>query len=234
MEDAVKNQQNKHMPSLFKLRQDPLIQDRVQQQIQELNQLVNSGDSKIKSQRGGVDVFVKHRVKWPHKYVLSSSNKERVSYDQLSVVQWVAGFCRTMKEEKNSKMIEHMLDYLVSLLDDAQDFSWGAAKASHAVLLCRMEQGEINDYSCTDKIDRIRRANAQRHGSPKKSVFDKKISQKPAKVMPCNFFNQNSCSFGKTHETRGVFYRHVCSYCFGTLGKNFGHSELDCRNKNKN
>ena len=40
------------MPSLFELRQDPLIQDRVQQCIQELNQLVNTGDSKIKSQRG--------------------------------------------------------------------------------------------------------------------------------------------------------------------------------------
>ena len=74
------------MPSLFELRQDPLIQEKVQQRIQELNQLMNTGDSKIKSQRGGVDVFVKHRVRWPHEYVLSGSNKERVSYDQLSVV----------------------------------------------------------------------------------------------------------------------------------------------------
>ena len=88
----------------------------------------------------------------------------------------MAGFCRTMKEEQNSKMREYMFDYLVSLLDDAQDFSWGAAKASHAVLLCRMEQGEISDYSCMDKIDRIRRANAQRHGSPKNlSVTQKSI-----------------------------------------------------------
>ena len=131
------------MPTLFELRQDPLIQDKVQQHIQELNQLVNTGDSKIKSQMGGVDVFVKHRVRWPHEYILSGSNKERVSYDQLLVVQWVAGFCRTMKEEQNSNMRESMLDYLVSLLDDAQDFSWGVAKASHAVLLCRMEQGEL-------------------------------------------------------------------------------------------
>ena len=91
------------MPSLFELGQDLLIQDRVQQRIQELNQLVNTGDSKIKSQRGGVDVFVKHRVKWPHEYVLSCSSKERVSYDQLSVVQWVVGFCCTIKEEKKFK-----------------------------------------------------------------------------------------------------------------------------------
>ena len=44
-----------------------------------------------------------------------------------------------------------MLDYLISLFDDANDFSWDAAKASHTVLLCRMEQGEVKDYSQTEK-----------------------------------------------------------------------------------
>ena len=72
-----------------------------------------------------------------------------------------------------------MLDYLVSLLDDAQDFSWGTAKASQAVLLCRMEQGEIGDYSCTDQIDRIRRANAKKHASPKKPNVDKRAAKGP-------------------------------------------------------
>ena len=105
-------------------------------------------DHKIKSQRGP-DVFVKNRVCWPHEYVLSGSTKERVTYDQSTVVQWVSSFCRNMQEEKNSKMREHMLDYLVSLMDDATDFSWGVAKASHAVLLCRMEQGEMLYKSIT-------------------------------------------------------------------------------------
>ena len=40
-----------------------------------------------------------------------------------------------------------MLDYLVSLFDDANNFSWDVAKASDAVLLCRMEQGEIKNYA---------------------------------------------------------------------------------------
>ena len=36
---------------------------------------------------------------------------------------------------------EHMLDYMmIYLIDDAQDF-WQVAKASHAILLCQMEQG---------------------------------------------------------------------------------------------
>ena len=154
-------------------------------------------------------------MKFYHEYVLSGSTKERVSYDQFSVIEWVAGFCHTMKEEKNFKMREHMLDSLVSLLDDAQDFSWGAAKASQTALLCRMEQGEIGDYIYTDHIDRIRRANAQKHVSPKKPNFDKTSSQTVTRTM--TYFNQNSCTFSKTHETKSVLYQYICSHCFGTF-----------------
>ena len=44
-----------------------------------------------------------------------------------------------------------MLDYVISLFDDANDFSWDAAKASYMVLLCRMEQGKVKNYSQTEK-----------------------------------------------------------------------------------
>ena len=36
-----------------------------------------------------------------------------------------------------------MLDYVISLLEDASDFSWGAAKGSNVVLLYRIKQGDI-------------------------------------------------------------------------------------------
>ena len=50
-----------------------------------------------------------------------------------------------MREEQNLKNKDAMLDNLLKLLDDSNDFSWSAAKASHAVVLCRMEQGKISD-----------------------------------------------------------------------------------------
>ena len=68
-----------------------------------------------------------------------------------------------MRNQYDTKIREHILDYVIHLLEDAQDFSWSAAKASHAVLLCRKEQGEISGWSDFDKIDRIRCAHAQRH-----------------------------------------------------------------------
>ena len=36
-----------------------------------------------------------------------------------------------------------MLYYLSDLMEDASDFSWADAKASHAVLLCKMEGAGI-------------------------------------------------------------------------------------------
>ena len=56
---------------------------------------------------------------------------------------------------KNLEMKEHMVEYGRALLEDAYDFLWSAAKASHAVFLCCMEWGEITDFSDMNKIDRI-------------------------------------------------------------------------------
>ena len=88
-------------------------------------------------------MYVGKRIKWSHEFVLSGSSKERVSDNQLTPIQWMASFCRSMREEVNLKNRDFMLDYLVNLLEDATDFSWAAVKASHAVLLCRMEQGGL-------------------------------------------------------------------------------------------
>ena len=152
-----------NVPSLHTLRNDRPIQDQIQDRLRELSGIDKRGtDKKIKSQRGGaVNIFVKERVKWPHEYVLAGNTKDRITYNQLNITQWMAGFCRIMKEESCQITKNPMLDYLIALLDDSNDFSWQAAKASHAVLLCRMEQGEVISWSETDKIDRIRRANAQ-------------------------------------------------------------------------
>ena len=55
-----------------------------------------------------------------------------------------------------------MLYYLCDLMEDAKDFLWASAKASHAVLLCEMERGTV-DWSNTPCIDRIHRAHASHY-----------------------------------------------------------------------
>ena len=178
--------------------------------------------------------MVANRVKWPHEYVLSGVSKERVTYDQLSVTQWVAGFGRIMKEEKNSETKEYMLDYLVALFDDAKDFSWDATKASHAILLCRMEQGEINSYSEVEKIDRVRRANAQRHHSPVCLVIAvKKLVRKIPSPCPVNNITSALVTSSK-HTKLGVWFIDIFAQHVLTMGSPSHIQKTNVKIKPKN
>ena len=51
----------------------------------------------------------------------------------------------------------------------------------------------------------------------------------PAKFTPCIYYNKNACSQNRTHETKGVLYRHICSACWAANNKVYGQSQVDCR-----
>ena len=88
-----------YVPPLDRLRHELNIQEQVQERLAE-NAI--PGKAKNKSQRGGsVEVFVPHRAKRPHEFVLAGQNKDRVTYNQLSPIQWMAGFFRTIREESD-------------------------------------------------------------------------------------------------------------------------------------
>ena len=158
---------------------------------------------KWKSQRGGNDtVWVKRQVSWPQNFVLGGDNKSRISYDSLNWCQWVSGFAMIAREEVNVDTKNAMLDYLREIMEDANNFSWQSAKASHAVLLCKMEEGKV-DWSETTKIDRIRRAHAQRLPSQTGNGSNK--SKFELKSAVCRFYQKGMCQNQKDHETGGTF-----------------------------
>ena len=221
---GVSNSIHPTFPTPGQIKNDELIQQQVQERLKQLSEILSQGKEKIKSQRGGsVDVYVNTRVKWPHEFILSGTNKEKVTYDQLSPVQWMAGFCQTMRDQPDTKIREHMLDYIIHLLEDAQDFSWSAAKASHAVLLCHMEQGEISGWADCDKIG-VPMHRDMLLPPPEKGQKRQDKNQQSSKVLPCLYFNKNTCVQKSSHETRGVMYRHICAACFSAEGKAIVHS----------
>ena len=169
------------IPSLSVLQSNSRIQDQVDQRLRQLTELKEAG--KLKSQRGGNEtVFVKKQVRWPQNFVLGGQNKSTISYDNLSMCQWVAGFAMIMREEQNLEVKNPMLEYLGEIMEDAQDLT-----GNRPVLLCCMEEGKV-DWLETAKIDRIRRAHAQRgvHISNQK-VGSKQQKNPDQKTMPCIF-----------------------------------------------
>ena len=111
-----------------------------------------------------------------------------------------------------------MLDYLREIMEDANDFSWQSAKAVHAVLLCRMEEGKV-EWSETIKIDRMRLADVQRFYSQTSNISSKPKSE--SKTAVCHFYQRGMCQNKKDHETLGTFYKHICAM-------NTKHMAKDC------
>ena len=128
-----------------------------------------------------------------------------------------------MREDTCVENRNAMLDYLIFLLDNSNDFSWTSAKACHAVLLCQIEQSEIQNYTQVDRIGRIRRARAQRHGPISGQNVSKSHTKhdRSTNTMVCQFFNQGSCLHQSTHEIKGTLYSHVYNYCFTKKTKPF-------------
>ena len=129
--------------SLSSLRSSVAIQKQVDARLIELEYLAEdsgmSSCTKFKSKRRGgggpVDVLIKRKVSWSHEAIWGGVNRTRVTCDQLSISQWVQGFCRYIIDEKDEGRHMQKLSYMSDLMEDATDFSWQGVKAAHAVLL---------------------------------------------------------------------------------------------------
>ena len=210
------------VPSLGYLRNNTSIQAEVDKRLAELAQINESASrGRLKSHRGGPgEVPVKKAVDWPQHFILTGNRKSRPSYDDLTITQWVSGFVRCIQEEKSGEARASMLDYLGNLMEDASDFSWESAKASHAVVLTNMEADRLQ-WSDTEKLNRIRRAHAQRHSTTGQFTASKGAGFKKTKNVVskngviCKLFQEGTCRFVSHHRTAGQFYRHVCEHCDG-------------------
>ena len=111
------------LPTAATLRRSVEVQREGDARLQELRSLNKQG--KFKSQRGGSDsVYCKHELPWPHNYILTGNTKSRASYDNLSMSQWVAGFCQIIREQSDLTVKNQMLDYMSDLMEDLHDFGW--------------------------------------------------------------------------------------------------------------
>ena len=85
-------------PSMERLKSST-IQRKVDRRIRELNHSShlpgNENSAKLKSKRGGtVEVSVKNKVSWPHEAILGGVSRQRVTYDQLSLTQFIQTFVK--------------------------------------------------------------------------------------------------------------------------------------------
>ena len=89
----------------------------------------------------------------------------------------------------------NMLNLLNDLMLDLSDFGWPAAKGAFAVLLCKMENGELTWHD-NDNIDRIRHSFAQQI-----VLEDKKLAlEEPRPPVPCKHYQTSTCGQPGDHN----------------------------------
>ena len=155
--------------------------------------------------------------------------KQRLTYDQLLLTQFIQGFTRNIIDEKDQSIREHMLWYLHELMEDATDFTWSNAKAAHAVLLCEMEKGSVS-WKDTNRIDRICRAHTQKHSGSRQNWG--KSHDTHRKPWFCKPYETGQCQHIKDHEYTGKIQRHICSSCLAQ-GHILSHPEKDCQSQKR-
>ena len=130
-------------------------------------------------------------------------------------------------KESDPTIKNHMLEYMTNLMEESHGFGWPAAKASHTVLLYRMEEPKVT-WGKTNKMDHIWRAHAQRI-TPHSSVSSNtKKSNSRDRPTPCKCYQMGSCSQKADHDPSGHFYLDVCTNFFAQ-GKSNAHLSKDCR-----
>ena len=156
-----------------------------------------------------------------HEAILGGTARLCVTYDQLTLTQWVQGFCHNILEEKSGKR-KDLVAYLGDLMEDATDFSWQGAKAAHAVLMCEMERGSVQ-WEDTDRLYRICSAHAQKHIPTSRQNW----ARADKKPWFCKNYQTNVCTYKKDHEVNGRLHKHICAFCLAS-GKQLNHSEKNC------
>ena len=123
------------------------------------------------------------------------------------------------------KIREFMLDYLINFWKIQMIFSWASAKASHAVLLCCMEQGGVKSWSKVKKIDCIHRVHAQRQVSVNNDQGQNLLIKVEivGKYFPL-CISTKMHAFIKLHTKQEELFINI----FSKKGKAFVHLQMDC------
>ena len=236
---AVGGQTAYGIPSLNSLRSTAVDQDKVQQRFNQLNGQVqaphrgNDLSSNDDNRRKKVDIT------WPQNCVYVGPERNTVTYNELTLSQFTAGFLNSVLVETNALYRSNMIVYMAHLFQSINDIGFVSAKGAHHVLLKQMEEGLVTwgDLHACNEIRKqytvmVPTANATESSAPevskgKNKKGKKQYNQLPA-TIPCPQYQQNKCDLEDGHGRGAVTYRHVCKYCLYQFDKLANHCDKFC------
>ena len=191
----------------------------------------NTESKKYKSGqfRVGGEIPCRKFIPWPHDLCFVGTECRCVTYDELSPLQWICRFIRTILKTQSDCHI-NMLKYASDLFQNALDLGWATAKGSYKVLMPEMEASDLY-WDDLPRVQSIRQQYAQRNvwpAAPQGPGFQK--SNNVFKKV-CTAYQTGTCPSETDHRQGNTYFRHICAYCFANLNRPFPHREQECRKK---
>ena len=186
------------------------------------------------------DDRVLKEIAWPHFYVYKAGSAESVKYNELSVADFVFGYCSQLLEEGNTKEWRKKIEHLKTLMQDTSDYSWDSARNFHGVLLSMFERKRLTWQDTMEIADlRVRFAQRKEGGQAIKARGKTVASPTPASRKQvgrrcCRSYNMKSCPEEDDHvNSNGDMLVHCCSFCWRAVKKERRHSEAECHTRKK-
>ena len=146
-------------------------------------------------------ITVQPHFRWPNEGFHDSNGKKRLTYDELSLPQWVAGQLTNIYAMSDPVQVKQAILQMTLAMRDAVSLPWPAVRAAWASSMHQVEEGNLSWAESTQwAINRLSASQiAMAHSQTQ-------ISTSVAK-RPCKYYNESSCS----HEGHHGAYSHICS-----------------------
>ena len=83
-------------------------------------------------------------LRWPNEGYHSSSGKKRVTYDELTMPQWVAGQLTNIYSISEPTLVKQAILQMVFAMRDATSLPWNAVRTAWASSMHEVEEGNLS------------------------------------------------------------------------------------------
>jgi hypothetical protein len=82
-------------------------------------------------------------IDWPHDYILSGPDKERVFYKDLNLEQWGYGYACILENQNNPQVKDNIISHLKHFFYNTMSYGFRRSKGAHTEVLSEMELGKF-------------------------------------------------------------------------------------------
>ena len=177
-------------------------------------------------------------LRWPNESCVIGTARKRVTFDELSLEQFVIEFVNNVMDTQHVPTMKNMLLELVETVKLAENISWPIARGVYVALMLKIEDKSISwndtrvltDHRLTYSQSAVFAGSTTMSPCPPSAT----LGNGSIKKIACKWYNERTCPHSADHlDITGTLYRHVCLYCFKMLKSNNAHVEADCLNKKK-